>query len=112
VMIRYPVRRHSFGQRLIAAGALLDRMEKTEAGMRCILVSAQRSWATGGKVDFSIARKRVDPETCGDGESFAAYPELEQTATRLRACVKKRQEHCVVATKAPDGEARKAGASR
>jgi hypothetical protein len=72
VLVRYPVRTHSLGQRIIARGALLDRMERTEAGIRCVTVSAHHSIETGGATKFSISRPREDGSSCGEGRTVRA----------------------------------------
>jgi hypothetical protein len=107
VLVRYPVRTHSLGQQLIAKGWLLDSMEKTETGMRCITISVGRSMATGGETKFRASRPKVDGTSCGEGRSFVPYTELEQVAQRLKACQAKGEERCLLSTNLPEAQARK-----
>lgn len=107
VLVRYPVRTHSLGQQLIAKGWLLDRMEKTETGMRCIGISVSRSISTGGEIKFMASRPKVDGTSCGEGQSFVPYTELEASAARLKACQAKGEERCLLSTNMPEAEARK-----
>jgi hypothetical protein len=107
VLVRYPVRTHSFGQKLIAKDWLLDRMEKTETGMRCITISVQRNLETAGEVRFRASRPKVDESSCGEGRSYAPYTELEQVAQRLKACQAKGEERCLLSTTLPEAEARR-----
>jgi hypothetical protein len=107
VLVRYPVRTHSLGQQLIAKDWLLDSMEKTETGMRCISVSVGRGIQTGGETKFVASRPKVDGTSCGEGRSFVPYTELEQVAQRLKACQAKGEERCLLATSMPAAQARK-----
>ena len=107
VLVRYPVRTHSLGQRLIAKGWLLDKMEKTEAGMRCVTISIGRSISTGGETKFVASRPKVDESSCGEGRSYVPYTELEAVAQRLKACRAKGEERCLLSSNMPESEARK-----
>ncbi len=107
VLVRYPVRTHSLGQKLIAKGWLLDSMEKTETGMRCVTVSIGRSINTGGETKFMASRPKVDESSCGEGRSYVPYTELEGVAQRLKACRAKGEERCLLSSNMPEGEARK-----
>jgi hypothetical protein len=106
VLVRYPVRTHSLGQRIIAQGALLDRMERTETGIRCVTVSAHHSIETGGATKFSISRPREDGSSCGEGRTFSAYPELERAAGRLKDCQARGEDRCLLSTTIPEAKAR------
>lgn len=107
VLVRYPVRTHSLGQQMIAKGWLLNQMEKTENGMRCITLSIVRSIQTGGEDKFTASRPKVDETSCGEGRSFVPYTELEQVAQRLKACQAKGEERCLLSTNLPEAKARK-----
>lgn len=107
VVVRYPVRTHSLGQKLIAKGWLLDRMEKTENGMRCVTISIGRSLQTNGETKFVASRPKVDESSCGEGRSYVPYTELDAVAQRLKACQAKGEERCLLASNMPEAQARK-----
>lgn len=92
---------------MIAKGWLLNQMEKTENGMRCITLSIVRSIQTGGEDKFTASRPKVDETSCGEGRSFVPYTELEQVAQRLKACRAKGEERCLLSTNLPEAKARK-----
>jgi hypothetical protein len=107
VVVRYPVRTHSIGPRMVARDWLLDSMEKTETGMRCITVAMERSLKTQGALKFLATRPEQDGSSCGDGESFAPYRELDEVAARLKGCRARGDERCLLSTNMPEAEARK-----
>jgi len=107
VLVRYPVRTYSLGQQLIARDRLLDTMEKTETGMRCITVSVRRNIETGGDIRFGASRPKVDGSSCGEGRSFLPYTELDDVARRLKACRARGEERCLLSTNLPEAQARK-----
>jgi hypothetical protein len=107
VLVRYPVRTHSIGQRMVARDWLLDSMEKTETGMRCITLAVERTLSTQGVPKFSATRPRQDGSTCGDGQSFEPYRELDEVAERLRTCRARGEARCLLTTNLPEAEARK-----
>ena len=107
VLVRYPVRAHSTLQKMVARDWLLDSMEKTETGMRCITLAVVRTLATQGAPKVSATRPRQDGATCGDGESFEPYRELDEVAGRLRTCRARGEARCLLTTNLPEAEARK-----
>jgi hypothetical protein len=107
VLVRYPVRAHSTLQKMVARDWLLDSMEKAETGMRCMTVAMERSLETRGALTFSATRPRVDGSSCGNGETFIPYRELDEVAARLKACRARGEGPCLLWTNMPEAEARK-----
>ena len=107
VLVRYPVRTHSTLQKMVARDWLLDSMEKTETGMRCITVAVERTLSTQSALKFSATRPTQDGSACGDGQGFEPYRELDEVAGRLKACRARGEERCLLSTNMPEAEARK-----
>jgi hypothetical protein len=92
--VRYPVRK----TRLFGGDA---------PGMRCITIQSRRGLGTGGATRLTLSVPRADPDDCLPDKPFEPYPELEQLATKLRACKERGEERCLLTTNMPDADAKK-----
>jgi hypothetical protein len=95
VLIRYPVR-----DRGIFAGS-------GDTKTRCIKVELERSVSTGGEERFSVSRPKTDGDGCYAYEKTRPYVELEQLASKLRACRATGEERCLLSSTIPEAQARR-----
>jgi hypothetical protein len=95
VLIRYPVKDRG----LFAAS------DSTKT--RCIKVELERSIGTGGRERFRVSRSKTGGDGCNAYEKTGPYVELEQLASKLRACRTKGEERCLLSSTMPEAQARK-----